>query len=177
MLVLGKSLTFEEGHIEDLVDTPYGSPRVFPLLALLYAGANVQQVTYHVDHIFPQSRFTPAKLKRDETIEPEKTNLYSERYDLLPNLQLLEGAANVAKQAMLPAEWWRQAEPNADVRDAIFAAQDMTGLPETMGEFLEFFELRRERLQIKLRKMLDVRQAVEGDDEEDLTDDLTAALN
>ncbi len=33
----------------------------------------------------------------------------------------------------------------------------MTELPETMADFLEFFDLRRERLQKKLRKMLDVQ--------------------
>jgi hypothetical protein len=177
MLVLGKSLTFEEGHIEDLVDTPYGSPRVFPLLALLYAGANVQKTVYHIDHIFPQSRFTQAKLKKDATVDDDKIELYLERSDSLPNLQLLEGTANVAKQAVLPAEWWSGAEPNSDVRAAIFAAQDMTDLPETMAGFLGFYDLRRERLRAKLGKMLDVNHAPEGDDEVTEADELAAVLN
>ena len=46
--------------------TPQG--RVFPLLALLYAGADVQKTIYHVDHIFPQSRFTKAKLANDPNV-------------------------------------------------------------------------------------------------------------
>ena len=177
MLILGKSLTFEEGHIEDLVDTPCGSPRLFPLLALLYAGTNVQQAVYHVDHIFPQSRFTQTTLKKDQTVDDDKIELYLERFDLLPNLQLLEGTANVAKQAMLPAAWWREAEPNPDVRAVVFAGQDMTELPETMAGFLEFYELHRERRQNKLRTMLDVKQARDEDDEMGVADELAAALN
>jgi hypothetical protein len=157
MLILGKSLTFEKGHIDDLVDTPYGSPRAFPLLALLYAGANVQKTVYHVDHIFPASRFTRAKLTKDETVLAEEIDSYIERFNLLPNLQLLEGSANVAKQAALPAEWWRAREPDPGVRAAILGAQDMTELPETMAGFLEFFNLRRERLEKKLRKILGVQ--------------------
>ena len=156
MLVLGKSLTFEEGHVEDLVDTSYGSPRCFPLLAFLYAGANVQKTAYHVDHIFPASRFTRAKLKNVEGLSAGDIEAMLDRFNLLPNLQLLEGSANVAKQAVLPAEWWEAAEPDENVRAAIFAAQDMTGLPDSMNGFLEFYEMRRGRLQAKLRAMLGV---------------------
>ena len=53
----------------------------------------------------------------------------------------------------------------------------MTDLPETMASVLEFWELRRERLQNKLRKMLDVKQARAADDEPGVADELAAALN
>jgi hypothetical protein len=196
MLVLGKSLTFEEGHLEDLVDTAYGSPRLFPVLALVYAGANVNKNTYHVDHIFPASRFTRARLraltrtdegghpiigpdgKPERALTDDQVEAMMERFDLLPNLQLLEGHANISKQATLPAEWWAQAEPNSDVRHAVFASQDMTGLPPTLAGFLDFFDTRRQRLETKLRTMLGVKPVQDsGTDAEEHVDATALAVN
>ena len=100
-----------------------------------------------------------------------------ERYDLLPNLQLLEGAANVAKRAQLPGAWWRDAEPDENVRAAIFASQDMTDLPEAMAGFLQFYELRRVRLEEKLRKLLGIKKKAAADAELTEDDELALALN
>ena len=40
----------------------YGDKRTFSLLSLIFRHLNLRQ-NFHVDHIFPQSRFTPTKLK------------------------------------------------------------------------------------------------------------------
>ena len=124
MRTSGKSLRFEPEEVEDLAETPYGNRRAFPILALLYAGANVQQSVYHEDHIFPRSRFdkSPAAQGGRAGVSGGRVHRV---LDFLPNLQLLPGAANTQKQAVLPLQWWSKAEPDEEARQALFAAHHM----------------------------------------------------
>jgi hypothetical protein len=48
---------------------------------------------------------------------------------LLPNLQLLGGAANIEKQDGLPAEWMDTAFPSENKRATYLAEDDLDGLP------------------------------------------------
>jgi hypothetical protein len=159
MIVAGKSLRFEPEEVEDLAETSYGS-RAFAILSLLYAGSNVQQTTYHVDHIFPRSRFTKPRLVKAGVSEAD-VDEFSEWSNLLPNLQLLPGAANTQKQAMLPLEWWSSAEPDEQARDALFAAHHMHDLPANMTEFADFYLARRNRMVQRLRDVLGVQPTAE----------------
>lgn len=159
MLGLGKSLRFEPEEVEDLAETPYGSRRAFPILALLYTGANVQQSMYHEDHIFPRSRFTRTRLMAAGVPESQ-VDEFIEYSNLLPNLQLLPGAANTQKQAVLPLEWWSKAEPDEEARRALFAAHHMHDLPADITDFMNFYIARRGRMLQRLRDLLRV-QAVE----------------
>lgn len=155
MLTAGKSLRFEPEEIEDLAETPYGNKRAFPILALLYAGANVQQSTYHEDHIFPRSRFTKTRLLKAGVPE-EDVETFIEHANLLPNLQLLPGAANTQKQAVLPLEWWSKAESDEEARNALFAAHHMHDLPADITGFMDFYVARRGRMLKRLRDALGV---------------------
>ena len=59
----GKALLFGEEEIDDLADLPYSDRRTFLLLSLLYPFVDLSN-QFHVDHVFPASRFTYAKLKK-----------------------------------------------------------------------------------------------------------------
>ena len=61
MTRLGKSFRFEEDEIQDLLGIKYQDKRTFPLLSLLYPGMNFRH-EFHVDHIFPKSRFRRRQL-------------------------------------------------------------------------------------------------------------------
>ncbi|WP_420462936.1 hypothetical protein [Candidatus Palauibacter sp.] len=50
----GKSLTFEEEELEDLVES---KKRTFALLALLYPFVDLQNSKFHIDHVFPKRQF------------------------------------------------------------------------------------------------------------------------
>ena len=158
MLSSGKSLRFQPEEVEDLVETPYGSKRAFAILALLYAGANVQQSVYHEDHIFPRSRFTRARLLKAGVPELDVDD-FMEHANLLPNLQLLLGSANTQKQAVLPLEWWSAAEPDHDARNAVFAAHHMHDLPADITEFMTFYLARRDRMLKRLRDFVTTQSA------------------
>ncbi|MCY4506784.1 MAG: hypothetical protein OXG35_07455 [Acidobacteria bacterium] len=61
MRARGKSLTFEEEEFEDLVES---KERTFTLLALLYPFVDLQSNKFHIDHVFPKSRFSANRSAR-----------------------------------------------------------------------------------------------------------------
>ena len=154
MARLGKSLRFDAEEIEDLLATTYGKGRVFTLLALLYPGVDVRN-EFHVDHVFPRSIFTPTKLAR-AGIAAEQIPVFVDLVNRLPNLQLLEGAINVAKQATLPLAWAKEAYPDPGQRGLYLAGNDLAELPAELADFAALFEHRKALMGGKLATLLGV---------------------
>lgn len=152
MAVLGKSLMFTPEEIEDLLDTPYGNRRVFPLLSLLYPGMEVRG-QFHEDHVFPKSRFTRRRLA-DAGVPEDRIEGYLERVNGLPNLQLLPGPVNVAKLAELPLDWAKARYPRDEERAAYLALHDLDGVPRDLLGFIDFYEKRRRRMRARLVRLL-----------------------
>jgi hypothetical protein len=148
-----KALTFSSEEIDELLDSSYGKPRTFALLAMMYTGIDVRN-EFHVDHVFPKSRFTAARL-RAAGIAEDRIVEYGALVNRLPNLQLLEGPINISKQATLPANWARTMFADADAVGLYLAGHDLHGIPETLDTFVEFCASRRERMQRRLRHELD----------------------
>ena len=156
MARLGKTLKFTEEEVQDLVTTPYSNRRVFALLTLLYPGVDVRNV-FHEDHIFPASRFTRGRLKKVGLSEDQVTT-YTDMFNRLPNLQLLDGAANVEKQAVLPMEWAQRQFPDEKARQMYLAGHDMHDLPEAFEGFSIFYRARADRIAARLRQLLHVAE-------------------
>ncbi len=74
--------------------------------------------------------------------------------NLLPNLQLLAGTANIEKQDGLPAEWIDTAFPSEDKRATYLAEHDLDGLPLDLAHFTAFFRQRKQRIRTRLLAML-----------------------
>ncbi len=83
--------------IEDMVFFDRHS-RVFPVLQILYPNLNYKTTTFHIDHIYPKSKFK----KENERLD--KDHLY--------NLQLLEGQENSAKKDKDPEVWLKEEYKN-----------------------------------------------------------------
>jgi hypothetical protein len=155
MTALGKGLRFASEEIDDLVETGYDRRgRDFALLALMYEGVDVRN-EFHVDHVFPRSRFTPSKL-RAVGVPDEQIAGMRDRFNRLPNLQLLEGPINIAKQDQLPLDWAESAYPDEAQRGLYLAGHDLEGLPESVHAFDDFYESRRKRMVHKLHVLLRV---------------------
>lgn len=150
----GKSLTFDDALIDDLVDSPYKHKRTFALLTLLYDWVDTRN-EFHVDHVFPRGLFTAGKLKA-QGIPSGDVDEYRDRVENLGNLQLLGGPENVQKRAMLPADWAAQQYPDPVARQAWLAGNDLAGLPADLEEFVPFFENRRSTLRARLTALLAV---------------------
>lgn len=63
---------------------------VLPILQILYPNLNYKTNTFHIDHIYPKSKFKKENKKLNQ-------DFYGWR-DYLFNLQLLEGQENIAKK-------------------------------------------------------------------------------
>jgi hypothetical protein len=154
MATIGKSLMFEEIEIDELLSLKYAGQRTFAVLSVLYPGLDLSK-TFHEDHVFPKSRFTSKRLAA-VGVPPEKIPDYQASYNLLPNLQLLAGTANVEKQDKWPADWAMHAFADDTKRATYLEENDLTGLDLGIAEFLEYYEARKARMRERLIEALGV---------------------
>ncbi len=76
--------------IEEEVMCSSSDAKVFPILQILYPNLNYQTTTFHIDHIYPKSKFKEKNKKLNKDFSKWGNHLF--------NLQLLEGAENSAKK-------------------------------------------------------------------------------
>lgn len=154
MVPLGKSLRFEEDELEALLESEYGHRGTFAILSLLYPGHDLRN-EFHEDHVFPKSRFKRKQLAA-AGLTPEQVEDSLWKVNLLPNLQLLEGPFNVQKSAKLPHDWMKDQFGDEVARNAYAAKHDLGTIPTDLSGFGTFFDARRTRLAMRLRKLLNV---------------------
>ncbi|MXX92519.1 MAG: DUF262 domain-containing protein [Gammaproteobacteria bacterium] len=153
MVQRGKSLEFSVEEIEDLADMGIGDRRTFGLLALLSPFIDLQRHQFHIDHIFPRSRFTRKRL-HDAGIAVENVDTFMDCADRIANLQLLDGTSNIEKQATLPAEWIDARYPTEEAQRHYREKYLLETVPGDMTGFLEFYEARRARLQVRISELV-----------------------
>ncbi|MGN8538891.1 GmrSD restriction endonuclease domain-containing protein [Helicobacter pylori] len=78
--------------------------RVFPILQILYPNLNYKTTTFHIDHIYPKSKFKKENEKLDKDFYKWENYLF--------NLQLLEGTENSAKKDKDPEVWLKEEYKN-----------------------------------------------------------------
>ena len=152
MTVRGKSLSFEPPEVEDLLHIEYGDKRTFPLLSLLFTFVDLRN-QFHVDHVFPISRFTPAKLKKLGVPDDQMTKLAAYA-NSLSNLQLLEGPVNNEKRAGMPAEWLAKQYLDASTQLHYRIKHELGDVPADLDGFEAFCLARRNRLRTKIMDLL-----------------------
>ncbi len=87
--------------IEEMVlSSQYGNSQVFPILQILYPNLKYKTTTFHIDHIYPKSKFKKKNKKLNQDFYECGNHLY--------NLQLLEGAENQAKKDKDPESWLKE---------------------------------------------------------------------
>ncbi|GAA8806305.1 hypothetical protein BTM151_11470 [Helicobacter pylori] len=89
--------------IEDMVSFN-SHPKVFPVLQILYPNLNYKTTTFHIDHIYPKSKFK----KENEKLDKD----FYEYGDRLYNLQLLESQENSTKKDKDPEVWLKEKYKN-----------------------------------------------------------------
>lgn len=151
----GKSLTFEPAEVEDMLHMEYGDKRLFALLSLIFPFVDLRN-QFHMDHVFPISRFGSGKLRKAGFTDEQAAAL-AIRANQLSNLQLLEGAANIEKRASLPSEWLARYRADEHGR-ADYGERHLLGsLPDDLVKFDTFYDARKMQLRERLIDLLDVR--------------------
>jgi hypothetical protein len=148
----GKSLSFEPAEIEDLLHIEYGDKRTFPLLSLLFPFVDLRN-QFHVDHVYPISRFTHVRLRK-RGFNDADVDLMARHADTLPNLQLLEGAINNEKRATMPASWLSAHLQDATSQLHYCTKHELGELPAELEGFESFYSKRRDRLRARLAELL-----------------------
>ncbi|MFP6279480.1 DUF1524 domain-containing protein [Helicobacter pylori] len=121
--------------------------RVFPILQILYPNLNYKTTTFHIDHIYPKSKFNEKNKKLDKDFYKCENHLY--------NLQLLEGAENQAKKDKDPEVWLKEEYKN---EQAIEEYKKRNYIDPTLKleweNIKEFRETREEAIIKKLKEVL-----------------------
>lgn len=122
--------------------------RVFPILQILYPNLNCKTTTFHIDHIYPKSKFKKENKKLDKDFYECGNHLY--------NLQLLEGAENIAKKDKDPEVWLK--EEYKDNQQAIEEYKKRNYIDPTLKleweNIKEFREKREKAIIEKLKEVL-----------------------
>lgn len=148
----GKSLQFSDAEIDELLSMKYQDKRAFAILALLFPFVDLRN-QFHIDHVFPISRFSASKLRKAGVSE-EKLEEFAAVANELPNLQLLEGAVNMEKRAKMPDEWLASRYPT-ETDSRHYCEKHVLGIvPDNLDRFPEFTEIRRGLLRSKLKTLL-----------------------
>lgn len=92
-----KALRVTKDDVEALLTLQYGSYAVLPVLQVLYPNLDYKNSTFHIDHIYPKSKFTQHNKRLPQNMLGEANYLY--------NLQLLEGQENEQKRDKDPDVW------------------------------------------------------------------------
>ncbi len=89
---------------EKVLYSQYGDSQVFPILQILYPHLNYKNTTFHIDHIYPSSKFNEENKKLNKDFYKWGNYLF--------NLQLLEGAENKVKKNKDPEIWLKEKYKN-----------------------------------------------------------------
>ncbi len=134
----------------DAIEEMMGSSshdRVFPILQILYPSLNYKTTTFHIDHIYPKSKFKKENKKLNKDFYECGNHLY--------NLQLLEGAENSAKKDKDPEVWLKEEYKN---EQAIEEYKKRNYIDPTLKleweNIKEFREKREEAIIEKLKEAL-----------------------
>ncbi|WP_367691236.1 DUF262 domain-containing protein [Helicobacter pylori] len=133
--------------IEDMMGSSSDARRVFPILQILYPNLNCKTNTFHIDHIYPKSKFKKENEKLDKDFYECRDHLY--------NLQLLEGQENSAKKDKDPEVWLKEEYKN---EQAIEEYKKRNYIDPTLKleweNIKEFRETREEAIITKLKEVL-----------------------
>ncbi len=120
---------------------------VFPILQILYPHLNYKTTTFHIDHIYPKSKFNEKNKKLNKDFYNWGNHLF--------NLQLLEGAENSAKKDKDPEVWLKEEYKN---EQAIEEYKKRNYIDPTLKleweNIKEFRETREEAIITKLKEVL-----------------------
>ena len=155
MLEKEKALSFNEEDIRNLCDLRYGKDaEIKALLLLIFPDSKL--VETHIDHIYPKSIFTLAKMKK-LNIKNDGSAKFQIMANTIANLQLIPASVNIDKKATQPAQWLDTYFSDTASKQLYLSSQLIEELSTNLNQFEKFYLNRREKIENKLRQILDVK--------------------
>ncbi|WP_240445242.1 DUF262 domain-containing protein [Helicobacter pylori] len=118
--------------------------RVFPILQILYPNLNYKTTTFHIDHIYPKSKFKKENKKLNKDFYECGNHLY--------NLQLLEGQENSTKKDKDPEVWLKEEDKDERAIEEYKKRNYIDPTLELEWENIKEFREKREEAIIKTLK-------------------------
>ncbi|GAA6968707.1 DUF262 domain-containing protein [Helicobacter pylori] len=131
---------------EEVRSSSYKSPAAFPILSLLYPNLNYKTTTFHIDHIYPKSKFNKENNKLDKDFYKCENHLY--------NLQLLEGQENSSKKDKDPEVWLKEECKNEQAIEEYKKRNYID--PKLKLEWENIKEFRKEREEAIIKRLKEV---------------------
>lgn len=125
----------------------YGSPAVLPVLQLLYPNLKYESVSFHIDHIYPKSKFN----KKNVYLPPSYLGIENGLW----NLQLLEGVENEEKNDADP-EVWLQKKDAAERKEFLKANYINENFVLDWQNISEFEKERKAKILEQLQKVFGI---------------------
>ncbi|MFP6272056.1 DUF1524 domain-containing protein [Helicobacter pylori] len=120
---------------------------VFPILQILYPNLKYKTNTFHIDHIYPKSKFKKENEKLDKNFYEFGNHLY--------NLQLLEDQENSTKKDKDPEVWLKEEYKNEKAIEEYKERNYIDPKLKLEWENIkEFREKREEAIITKLKEVL-----------------------
>ncbi|MFC7456239.1 DUF262 domain-containing protein [Brachybacterium sp. GCM10030267] len=146
----GKSLLASDELIDSILEYSFGDGETFGILAIAFPHVNTRNI-HHVDHIFPRARLSRSALHR-AGLDEEVIDEILRKRDKLPNLELLEGPENAAKNAKMPLAWSRSVYGSEQAYSAYLDRNALPDLSDEVTDFLAFYDARRALLKERVRR-------------------------
>lgn len=141
-----RNISVHKENVLDMLNLQYGSYAVLPVLQVLYPTLDYKNRSFHIDHIYPKSKFTVKNTKLPAEYLSKKNNIF--------NLQLLEGGENIEKRAKDPEVWLSQ---NYDTVDKVKAYKRENYIKEDFTlnweDIAQFEKDRTEEIKLALEKL------------------------
>lgn len=150
-----KTLIFtEEDIVDNLLCLKYGNSDTLSTLSLLYPSFDFRN-KFHIDHIFPKSKFK-AKILIEKGVAEEKIDDCLDYYNYIGNLQLLPAIPNIEKQDKDFAEWFEKANKTNDEKQQYKKIHYIPNVDLSYNNFIEFVDERDKLLKSALEICLKV---------------------
>lgn len=147
-----RDIIFNDDNIENLLWTKYGSGDALVVLSILYPWANLKN-NFHIDHMYPKSKFTAKKLSKKGVPESE-IQFYIDNVNYLGNLQLLEQLPNIEKKDKDFEDWLDENYADKQKRTDYMTKHYIPSVSLAFTNFQEFFTKREELLKQALKQEL-----------------------
>jgi uncharacterized protein with ParB-like and HNH nuclease domain len=147
-----KTLVFSDEDVENLIYCKYGQGQTFSVLSLLYPNVDFRN-TFHVDHIFPKSKFKNSFFKKAGVSSGDFED-FKGNVDYIGNLQLLEAVPNIEKQNVNFDDWVSRTYTKKDKKEDYMDKNYIPDVDLSFSNFIEFVEEREALITEELKAIL-----------------------
>jgi len=144
----GRTASFDDYTVDNVLSLTYGLRLTFLALTLLYEESGWGTMTFHQDHIFPQSLFRPNSLEA-AGLDASQINQYRSKMNRIGNLQLLLAHENTAKLDKPFEEWIATRDDGFKKRHLIPDVPELWKLER----FNDFIVAREKLIAARLKKL------------------------